>query len=357
MINCVKCDAQNKDGAKFCKACGNKIDAAAPPIDACLSCGAVKVPGAKFCKSCGAPAAVAKSPAHAPMAADVPEPEPESESGTQAQTGSETLLVTTVNTEASTFSPPLAHDIAKVHAESVLAENAIEEAPTVPAPDLLPTQEASPIEIDNASAHAGLENPAVAPTPDTGQASPVRTRQNKTLLLAAAMIVTIAIGGGLFWWLASKPVAPKPPSDNSIITPTPAPAPAVTAINVEPILPSPAIPALPSNQPQQTALPATTPIEEAITPAMQTKSAPAIADTPQPDKTAKVIVHADPMAGKISALIAKAENHIANGQYDKAIATAESVLEIEPANKSAKKVIAKAKARQMDALKSGSSLE
>jgi cytochrome c-type biogenesis protein CcmH/NrfG len=65
----------------------------------------------------------------------------------------------------------------------------------------------------------------------------------------------------------------------------------------------------------------------------------------------------DPMAAKVANLLSKADGYIASRQYDKAIATAETVLDLDPSNAAARAMVSKAKTRQMDALKSGSSLE
>lgn len=65
----------------------------------------------------------------------------------------------------------------------------------------------------------------------------------------------------------------------------------------------------------------------------------------------------NPASSASAALLKKAEGYLSANQFDKAIATAESVLAIEPGNRAAKALVAKAKARQMDVLKSSSSLE
>jgi cytochrome c-type biogenesis protein CcmH/NrfG len=65
----------------------------------------------------------------------------------------------------------------------------------------------------------------------------------------------------------------------------------------------------------------------------------------------------DPLTQKITALLAKAEGYIGTQQFDKAIATAESVLELDPGNASAAATIKRAKTKQMELLKSGSTVE
>lgn len=48
-MNCPKCNKPLRPGAKFCTACGQKIESA----EACPECGAELRPGAKFCTRCG----------------------------------------------------------------------------------------------------------------------------------------------------------------------------------------------------------------------------------------------------------------------------------------------------------------
>src|SRR5712671_620622 len=45
---CTSCGTENRDGAKFCDACGTPL-----PLS-CPACGTANRPGAKFCNECGA---------------------------------------------------------------------------------------------------------------------------------------------------------------------------------------------------------------------------------------------------------------------------------------------------------------
>ncbi|WP_409567858.1 zinc ribbon domain-containing protein [Rugamonas sp. DEMB1] len=54
MANCGKCGTANKDGTKFCKACGSVLAAQdALSVANCPDCASSLPPGAKFCKKCG----------------------------------------------------------------------------------------------------------------------------------------------------------------------------------------------------------------------------------------------------------------------------------------------------------------
>ncbi|MEN3283941.1 MAG: hypothetical protein V7607_5081, partial [Solirubrobacteraceae bacterium] len=54
---CPACQAQNRDGAKFCNECGTALSML------CASCGAEHRPGQRFCDECGAALATAPQPA------------------------------------------------------------------------------------------------------------------------------------------------------------------------------------------------------------------------------------------------------------------------------------------------------
>ncbi len=56
-MKCIKCDAEIKDGAKFCQACGAKQEMPREEKRFCKACGAPLKPGAAFCTACGAKAA------------------------------------------------------------------------------------------------------------------------------------------------------------------------------------------------------------------------------------------------------------------------------------------------------------
>ena len=55
-MKCPRCQADNRDGARFCRECGATFAAVCP------SCGAKVEPGSKFCDSCGAALAAAPTP-------------------------------------------------------------------------------------------------------------------------------------------------------------------------------------------------------------------------------------------------------------------------------------------------------
>ena len=52
-MTCPRCQAQNRDSARFCRECGATFGAV------CGACGATVEPGSKFCDGCGAPIGVA----------------------------------------------------------------------------------------------------------------------------------------------------------------------------------------------------------------------------------------------------------------------------------------------------------
>jgi uncharacterized membrane protein YvbJ len=46
-MKCPKCQAENREGAVFCKECGVRLEVACP------ECGNGNTPGSKFCDKCG----------------------------------------------------------------------------------------------------------------------------------------------------------------------------------------------------------------------------------------------------------------------------------------------------------------
>jgi class 3 adenylate cyclase/tetratricopeptide (TPR) repeat protein len=64
---CPRCHAQNREGARFCRQCGTRLEAA------CAACGAKVEPGSKFCDSCGASLVAGAAPATAPSRFASPE--------------------------------------------------------------------------------------------------------------------------------------------------------------------------------------------------------------------------------------------------------------------------------------------
>ena len=56
-MKCAQCGAEIKSGAKYCKACGAKLDIQKETTRFCTACGAPLKPGAAFCTSCGIKAA------------------------------------------------------------------------------------------------------------------------------------------------------------------------------------------------------------------------------------------------------------------------------------------------------------
>src|SRR5215467_6018415 len=61
---CPRCQAENREGARFCRECG------APLAVPCSNCGGKVQAGSKFCDSCGAPLAAAPAPGREPSRRD-----------------------------------------------------------------------------------------------------------------------------------------------------------------------------------------------------------------------------------------------------------------------------------------------
>jgi hypothetical protein len=52
-MTCSSCGAGNRDGARFCATCGNRLGVR------CVTCDVELPPGARFCDACGAPVDIA----------------------------------------------------------------------------------------------------------------------------------------------------------------------------------------------------------------------------------------------------------------------------------------------------------
>jgi class 3 adenylate cyclase/tetratricopeptide (TPR) repeat protein len=66
-MQCPRCQAENREGARFCRECGTRFDVACP------KCGAKLEPGSKFCDACGNSIPVAVTPATLPSRFASPE--------------------------------------------------------------------------------------------------------------------------------------------------------------------------------------------------------------------------------------------------------------------------------------------
>src|SRR5437867_933952 len=66
-MKCPRCQAENREGARFCRECGATFGAV------CSSCGAKVEAGSKFCDGCGAPLAATPAPGPAPARFASPE--------------------------------------------------------------------------------------------------------------------------------------------------------------------------------------------------------------------------------------------------------------------------------------------
>lgn len=367
MSSCTNCDADNPVGSKFCKQCGTSLaalqSAAIAPgnqplttSDSCLSCGAALNPGAKFCKKCGISAVGVPVAEIAPVAVV------------------ETVAVVAPTAVAVAQLITVAESPVNIPSPTIISEPKPEPEPLpVVVPPILATSEttsapnptdipfAAVADTPHASGHDGADKlPPSLPVTDSG------SDQKQLKMIVAGVVVIAVIAGGLFWWQSGKQPAetagtlPPPITDSVSATDTAAPSAPAPAEEVVP-----ATPATMSQEP----VPAVTPpapvapvVPEKVTPAIVAKVAPPqeVQEKPTPAKKnnqAKPSETNDQVSAPVAGLLAKANTHLSSGQYDKAIATAESILAIDPANRAAKALIIKAKARQMDALKSNSSLE
>lgn len=304
MPSCKKCGTENKANVKFCKACGTSMVQAASATNTCIACQAPLATGARFCKKCGA-----------------------------------------ANTSAS-ISGSGESALSSLDGVSLSAHLAAADAPAMPASSPPPEQ------AEQAAEMGVVDGPS-------HMAAPVGTdKPSRFLLPICAVLILLGIAGaGLYWWkvgqtgdgqsLAASPgkerdtavPAAEIPRSLPLALPTPPVAPPSTEVHQT--LPGP------DNSTEQAT-------RDTVAKVPPLRPAPAVK---QRSFVAPPVEIPDVMAKKVSTLLARADGYISSRQYDKAIATAESALELAPGSAAATTMINKAKARQLEALKADSSLD
>jgi len=299
---------------------------------ACSGCGAELIAGAKFCRKCGTRPTDAEA-AHAEDASPVPET---AETAVQL----EAIPVPDITPEVT---PPAVQPAGTTVTQEVEPE--IAPLPIVPEP----ARTASTLE----------QGPSASTSPTATEPA---TRQPSKALTAAGIAATVTvIGGGLFWWYSGKQSS-TPVDQVTQVQASQSTMPAEAALAArpsepaQPIQPPPSRPAQPEPRTPASSPSLLAPAPEPEPPQIAA-AAPALPVPTDAVKHAKSLVQPDPMEAKVDELLRKAKGHIVKGQFDKAIATAESILAIDAGNRAAKALISNAKSRQMEALRSNTSLE
>ncbi|WP_244115818.1 hypothetical protein [Burkholderia cepacia] len=292
---------------------------------------------------------------------------------------------------------------ASASTEAALAADDMIAVETVAEPRDVPDTDTAPAPAEPMRPVSG-----VMPRPIAQPATTNDDTSAKLKIIAAGVAVAVACAGGAFWWhgrQASAPAMLEPvaastvpavpanaASDitgagtviaSAVVATTPADTPASAPIDTATAAAaatSPAsgpavvtnvatasVPATPpasnaSNTPHASAnAQQTSPFaklqDDAPAPPVPAAVAEASPNKPRPAPPVRPSTAANPASPAVDGLLKRAQGDLSRGQYDKAIATAESVLAIEPGNRPAKTLIGKAKARQMDALRNNSTLE
>ena len=221
--------------------------------------------------------------------------------------------------------------------------------------------------------------PALQPVPPATVAGPIPARKDelpapeassksrtKVIALAGAGLLLAAVGAAFIVLKPSAPSAGAPAAPTVEVAPAPSlpeaqtPASTAPAAVPEAIAPVAAEPARPATAPAATApaAPGSVPAE-ATAPAVRGPAAQAAPAPQRPAPAAKPAAGkpAIPADEKSQALLSRAEQYLQRAQFDKAIATAENILDLEPDNRAARVLLEKAKAKQLEALRNGSSIE
>lgn len=416
MISCAHCKAKLTNSQKFCNTCGTPA-MAAPSKEArtaCRHCGHTLPARQHFCSKCGTPVAASTNIDKVDVESSLPRARtPVASSATHH--GPESPPVKTHPTDLPDVKAVSANAIANTQHDgndNVTGASA--------APDDVAGKHSAPAQL-NASHPAAAANqhgdaasdtdgqitlkaltqfaptesgPSSQPSSCTGTALAPNTPWRRTVAIASVTIVAACVCGALWWHKhhaasTQAPVAASTISDSSMNasgavaselaaanTPTsnaaslgtatsdtavattaapatmlsntlanaPASASAETAAASTPTTADPA----PAARVAQSQSAATAPAEPPVVAAVPPK--PRRAPERKSNATA-------PPASAISGLLRRANGDLSCGQYDKAIATAESVLMLDPGNGQAKGLVARAKAQQMEALRNSSSLE
>ncbi len=345
MAVCVNCNTENSSTAKFCKSCGTSTAKPAPAGDIasqqvhCPSCSAPAASGGRFCKQCGA-----------------------SLSGAAITSSSSTATTETFSASRTAEELPFAQpDTTPLQEDTQAVRSGNVETPT--------TAETALTNEQNVVAKS-------TGTSDTAAQSASRSRHLVIIILAATVMAGL-LGGGIYWWNQSGKPADSVPAQAASSASASASAAAAASSQAAAVSASVSIPAVNADKvaaqapSEVVAQPGSAPAVSATTasaasvPPASIEPAPSIRlqarhVPPHPKAEPKPIPSAgnkDALAGKVAALLAKADGYIASQQYDKAIATGENALVLDPDNAPAKALIRRAKAKQLEALKTGTSLE
>lgn len=339
MAACPDCGTENQSTSKFCKSCGTRMGELSPPRTAdprkCPGCSAPVPPDGRFCKQCGnalngtpesaqnaALPTVGDAEPAVPTKAIPSDTHPEPERVAQPQSLPDAAPGTVGQTGGRGESPGQGAPVAEPIAATEPAVTAQEEEPGKPTPYLM----------------AGV-----------------------------ALVLAAVAGGGYFFLKGGAAPAPvESASHTNAPVQTPAPAAASVASVPAPVAEEKAMvavsPSVNPDKPAPSVAPATVQAPASANPAgveprARPESRPSSSRTadkaPEPARRTPQMELAD----KTGALLARAESYLATQQYDKAVATGENALLLDPDNAAAKALIRRAKARQLDALRSGTSLD
>ncbi|EMD9437681.1 zinc ribbon domain-containing protein [Burkholderia cepacia] len=411
---CRSCHAVLTPGQRFCNKCGTpvasandngaiEIDVPAPPAESAPQ------PAYATAESAHAPAhdigvespAANTAPNDTPHVANIADAESGRASAPLPSHGAAATATPNAaadhrgDTVAASYVSPVVTDGQSGPAgASASTEAALAADETVAEPRDVPDTDTAPAPAEPMRPVSGvMPRPIAQPAPTNDDTSA------RLKIIAAGVAVAVACAGGAFWWHGRQASAPATPEPVAASTVPAVPANAASDITGAGTVIASAVVATtpadtPASAPIDTATAAAATTSPASGPAVVTNVAtasvpatpPASAnaqqtspfaklqdDPPAPPSPAAVAeasrnkprsappvrpsMAANPASPAVDGLLKRAQGDLSRGQYDKAIATAESVLAIEPGNRPAKTLIGKAKARQMDALRNNSTLE
>lgn len=262
---------------------------------ACTKCGAENAPAARFCRGCG-------SPLNDPAAAAGP-----------CCPQCEHLC-----SPAAKFCPKCGHSFLQADISPLPAPKTPVPEPPPPVAKQQPKSAARPVAASSAA------------------------RSHTPMIIAVVAVIAIVVaGGGVYYW---KFMRVSPAGDAA--APSGSPVAPATEMPVEPpVLVTPA----PDPEPQPAEFPATVATDGDV-PEVVVPVAPPVPAAPPPPAAPPGLQ--PEIAARIGTMLSQGREYGQQLQYDKAIATAESVLLIDPGNRDARRLMKEAKDGQQAALNS-----
>ncbi|MFZ6872993.1 zinc-ribbon domain-containing protein [Undibacterium sp. Di27W] len=405
MLNCKNCGIENKDEAKFCTSCGSTmalgVDAKPVLSDpvACASCQAPLAADAKFCKKCGTGVA-------GPVSSSAPEVAVADKYDEIFKDSTRPVSIDLASPDSHQITEISLDEVNTSSLASLdLGDDQVSSAPpaSLLAAAASPSSSPPPLTVPPEAFTASLPDqsgPAVSPVVEQNKVhnpipavsgDVIKSSMQPSHVIAAGIAVLLVIAasaGGYFWFSSTKPKNELALNEKTtaVNQPVAADMPVTASANTAVIKD-----VVPASLPETSVIPAPASVAEPVAVAPAAAIPPAVPDivtanVPNVKKKARKngdddfdeeddydndmsaqgkrqrglhaqnqeFVRAAPFGGdmgamgrgQVSALLARSDSFMASGDYDRAIATAQSALALDPNNAAARAKIKKARRLQ-----------